>query len=170
MNCGPVVNLFLRSFFPGYVCAREHMLQEGLVKDWIACCASRKLKLCRNNLKEIETTRKKSKCISWISVSGADATWHGAEQGVEASRARPCIHDEHDAIKPSSWWLHSFLSMHRSFYLGVMAFHHGVTCSVWGFFEVEKQWQNIMMHLKYAASLMSWGKVLKEGLRSFESY
>lgn len=54
MNCGPVVNAFLRSFFPGYVCAREHMLQEGLVKDWMACCASRKLKLCRNNLKEVE--------------------------------------------------------------------------------------------------------------------
>ena len=49
--------LWTHSFFPGYVCAREHMLQEGLVKDWITCCAKRKLKFCRNNLKQLERSR-----------------------------------------------------------------------------------------------------------------
>ena len=113
--------------------------RKAWLRDWIACCASRKLKLCRNNLKEIETTRKKSKCISWISVSGADATWHGAEQGVEASRARPCIHDETDAIKPSSWWLHSFLS-NASF---ILPWCHGLSPRCYMFLsEVFSRWRS----------------------------
>ena len=164
------MNAFLRSFFPGYVCAREHMLQEGLVKDWMACCASRKLKLCRNNLKQLERSWNAFLGFLWflsqeLMQRDTERNKEWKRPGLEHASTTKMMRSSHPR-----GWLHSFLSLHRSFYLGVMAFHHGVTCSVWGFFEVEKQWQNIMMHLKYAASLMSWGKVLKEGLRSFESY